>query len=185
MVERYVVSDENDGTVTYEIERRGNGEVRVRREGSDRWHTAQLEAVGDSGLFLLLFDHRPVELYIEGRGPHSATVTIGRHNLRYDVERWRPSLVRRPEARRRPAGVVDVTAPMTGTVVELLCTLGQAVTRGQVLLVIESMKMNNELRAPAAGEVVAIEVAPGQRVATGTVLVRIREPGSEGGDGSH
>ncbi|GBD23351.1 2-oxoglutarate carboxylase large subunit [bacterium HR29] len=173
-MEKYVVSDGNGGTATYEVERLAGGEVRVRREGSETWHVAQLEAVGDSGLFLLLLDHRPVELYIQGRGRNGAVVTIGRHNLNYEVERWRPSLLRRQEGRRRPKGAAEVTAPMTGTIVEVLCAVGEHVGQGQVLLVMESMKMNNEIRAPAAGEVTAVEVAPGQRVTAGQVMLRIR-----------
>ncbi len=175
-MEKYVVSDGNGGTVAYEVERLPGGEVRVRREGSVTWHVAQLEAVGDSGLFLLLLDHRPVELYIQGRGRNGAVVTIGRHNLKYEVERWRPSLLKRHEGHRRPKGTAEVTAPMTGTIVEVLCVVGDRVEQGQVLLVMESMKMNNEIRAPAAGEVTSVEVGPGQRVTAGQVMVRIRPP---------
>jgi len=178
-VEKYVVSDGNGSAATYEIERLPGGEVRVRREGSDTWHTAQLEAVGNSGLFLLLLDHRPVELYIQERGRNGAVVTIGRHNLKYEVERWRPSLLRRQESRRRPKGLLEVTAPMTGTIVEVGCAVGDRVEQGQVLLVMESMKMNNEIRAPASGEVSAVEVAPGQRVNAGQVMVRIRAAGAD------
>lgn len=184
-MEKYVVSDGNGNATAYEVERLTNGEVRIRQEGRDEWHVAQLEAVGDSGLFLLLLDHRPVELYIEGRGQKGAMITIGRHNLRYEVDRWRPSLLRRAAGRARSTGTVDVRAPMTGMIVDVLCAPGERVEQGQVLLIMESMKMNNEIRAPAAGELTAVEIAAGQRVSAGALMVRIRVDSGGEGEGGH
>jgi biotin carboxyl carrier protein len=62
---------------------------------------------------------------------------------------------------------------MTGSIVEVRCTPGLAVQQGDVLLVIESMKMNNELRSPAAGVVEQVPVEPGQRVTAGQLLVAL------------
>ena len=55
-------------------------------------------------------------------------------------------------------------APMTGSGVEVRCEVGQAVTEGDVLRVIESMKMNNEFRAPVTGTVETVAVKAAQRV---------------------
>jgi biotin carboxyl carrier protein len=63
---------------------------------------------------------------------------------------------------------------MTGSIVELRCAEGDRVERGQVVLVIESMKMNNELRSPADGVVETIGVAAGQRVKANDLLVALR-----------
>jgi biotin carboxyl carrier protein len=70
--------------------------------------------------------------------------------------------------------MVRVIAPMTGSIVEVRCDAGQAVARGDVLLVIESMKMNNELRSPAAGVVDQVPIVPGQKVSANDLLVAIR-----------
>jgi biotin carboxyl carrier protein len=62
---------------------------------------------------------------------------------------------------------------MTGSIVEVRCAPGDAVSAGDVLLVIESMKMNNELRSPAAGTIDATPVSAGQRVNAGDLLVAV------------
>jgi biotin carboxyl carrier protein len=63
---------------------------------------------------------------------------------------------------------------MTGSIVEVRCVPGDAVEQGEVLLVIESMKMNNELRSPATGTVEAVPVEPGQKVDANELLVSLR-----------
>jgi biotin carboxyl carrier protein len=66
-------------------------------------------------------------------------------------------------------------APLTGVVVEMRVSPGDRVNRGDVLLVVEAMKMLNELTARVSGELSAVHVDAGQRVEIGTVLVEIRE----------
>lgn len=70
--------------------------------------------------------------------------------------------------------VVQIKAPLTGSIVDILVAEGDAVSKGQVVAVIESMKMNNELRAPRDGTVEQIHVAKGDRVERNTPLVTIR-----------
>ena len=170
MDEKYLIrDDEND--IAYEVNR-DDGVLQVRRGGAEEWKTVQLEKVGDSGLYLLMVDNRPTELYLERRRG-GAIVTLGRHIWDYDVERWRPS----SGGRKVDAGVSGskrVVAPMTGSIVEVRCAAGDSVVAGQVLLVIESMKMNNELRSPTDGTVESVPVIPGQRVSAGALLVAIK-----------
>ncbi len=161
-----------DEVVTLEL-RRENGVTEVRREGAPAWRVAQLERVGDSGLYLLMLDNKPTELYLERRRG-GAIVTIGRHVLDYDVNAWRPGLEQQIRSRATPSGLVRINAPMTGSVVEVRCVPGAVVETGDVLLVIESMKMNNELRAPANGTVEQVPVAAGQRIKAGDLLVSLQ-----------
>lgn len=72
-----------------------------------------------------------------------------------------------------PAGPVRVTAPMPGRVLRVLVQPGAPVVRRQPLLVIEAMKMENELRAPQAGTVLEVRAAEGTPVDAGMVLVVI------------
>ena len=62
------------------------------------------------------------------------------------------------------AGEFNLKAPMPGLVVSIPVQQDEHVTKGQVLLILESMKMQNELRAPRAGKVVRIRVKPGDTV---------------------
>jgi len=71
------------------------------------------------------------------------------------------------------AGETAVNAPMPGKIVKLVAAEGQAVKAGDVLLILEAMKMQNEITAPAAGTVKAFNVAAGQSVKPGETLVII------------
>jgi len=60
---------------------------------------------------------------------------------------------------------------MPGSVVRVLCAEGDIVEAGQVLVVLEAMKMEHAVRSPTAGTVVAVRVTASQQVETGAVLV--------------
>lgn len=169
MAEKYLIHD-NEVESEFEIERGDDG-IRVRRTGTEEWKAVELLPIGSSQLYLLMVDSHPTELYLERRRG-GAIVTIGRHTFDYDVERWRPQAAGRA-GRQQAGGPRRITAPMTGSIVEVRCEPGQAVQSGDVLLVIESMKMNNELRSPAAGVVEQVPVKPGQRVNAGDLLVAL------------
>lgn len=69
-----------------------------------------------------------------------------------------------------PAGAQTVTSPMPGTILSVNVKAGDAVKAGQVLMVLEAMKMENEIMAPAAGKVASVNVDKGSSVESGTVL---------------
>lgn len=69
-----------------------------------------------------------------------------------------------------PAGGEAIKAPMPGTILKVNVSNGQAVKKGDVLFVLEAMKMENEIMAPCDGTVSAVGVANGASVENGTVL---------------
>ena len=69
-----------------------------------------------------------------------------------------------------PAGGEAINAPMPGTILAVNVTAGQAVKKGDVLMVLEAMKMENEIMAPADGTVASVNVNAGASVEAGTVL---------------
>ena len=72
-----------------------------------------------------------------------------------------------------PAGAGTITAPMSGTIFKMLANVGDTVKNGQVIVVLEAMKMENEIFAPCDGTVKEVRVAQGAAVAPGDVLVVI------------
>jgi biotin carboxyl carrier protein len=123
-----------------------------------------------AGTFSLLIDHATAEVSVVARGEDYAVTIDGRtHRLRLLDER---------RARRRAAGAGkeggrELRAAMPGKVVAVLAPAGTAVERGQGVLVIEAMKMENEIGAPRAGTVAEVLVRPGQAVEAGELLARI------------
>jgi biotin carboxyl carrier protein len=80
---------------------------------------------------------------------------------------------RRGEDAAHAGGPTLVRAVMPGKVVALLATVGQEVESGQGLLIVEAMKMENEITAPRAGRVTAIHVKQGEPVESGATLLTL------------
>ncbi len=68
----------------------------------------------------------------------------------------------------------NICAPMPGTVLAVSVSSGQSVKKGDVLCVLEAMKMENEIYAPRDGEVAAVSVSKGESVESGKVLVVLK-----------
>ena len=79
-----------------------------------------------------------------------------------------------------PPGMVEVVAPLQGTVVEIEIALGAAVRRGETLLVMEAMKMQHEVPAPTSGILRQILVAPGDPLWEGAALAWLEPTADEG-----
>jgi biotin carboxyl carrier protein len=92
---------------------------------------------------------------------------------RYVVELRDPRRWSRAGSDIEAEGPQEIVAPMPGKIVKLLVTEGQEVDRGQGLLVIEAMKMQNELRAPRAGRIERVYMEEGRGVETGVRLMRL------------
>ena len=80
---------------------------------------------------------------------------------------------RRPGVESRGEGRQSLLAPMPGKVVRILCAAGRDVSTGQGVIVVEAMKMQNEIKAANAGKVIEIRVVVGETVEAGQVLAVI------------
>ena len=116
--------------------------------------------------------HRVVVQRRQGRGRYSLWVD----GYRFDVEALdeRTRQIRDVAAASAlPSGPAPIVAPMPGLVVRVRVAVGDRVEAGQGVVVMEAMKMENELRATAAGVVKSIEVTAGTAVEKGTLLVEL------------
>ncbi len=72
-----------------------------------------------------------------------------------------------------PAGGTVITCPMPGTIIDIKVSVGDSVAEGQMLVIFEAMKMENEIVAPCAGTVASINVNKGDSVNSGSVLLSL------------
>lgn len=79
-----------------------------------------------------------------------------------------------PKAAAPAAGAEVVSSPMPGTIMSIAVKAGQAVKKGDVLVVLEAMKMENEIMAPRDATVAAVHVNKGDSVESGTSLVSLQ-----------
>ncbi len=82
-----------------------------------------------------------------------------------------PAAASTPAPAAAPAGAETVKSPMPGTILAVNVTAGQSVKKGDVLVVLEAMKMENEIQAARDGVVASVAVTKGATVETGAVLV--------------
>jgi biotin carboxyl carrier protein len=124
----------------------------------------------EPGVYSILIDGRSYEARVE-EGPSALVVVID--GRRFEIEARDPRRFSRKSGRGGADGIQPVAAPMPGKVVRVLVAVGDEVAAGQGLLVVEAMKMQNELKAPRAGKVLSLHAGPGATVAAGESLATI------------
>lgn len=163
-----------------------------RAEVDDRTHRVDLRQAGESlvlriddesrevdgrplpdGSYSLLIDGRSYVARVATQGDVYTVSIAGRQAQIRVVDEHRTRRLERKRA--EPAGGGEVRAMLSGTVVEVLVSVGDRIEPNQGLLVIEAMKMENEVKSPVAGEVKMVAVSAGQTVSTGQLLVVIGE----------
>jgi biotin carboxyl carrier protein len=85
----------------------------------------------------------------------------------------KPAAAPKASAPAAPAGATKVTAPMPGTILQIKVSQGQSVKKGDVICVLEAMKMENDIPAPCDGVVASINVQKGASVNAGDVIASI------------
>jgi len=129
------------------------------------------------GVYSFLLNGKSYEAFVSKRpgdapglsSPYLIVVGLRRYLVELrDPRRWR-----RTGSSLEAEGPQEIVAPMPGKIVKVLVTEGQEVSRDQGLLVIEAMKMQNELRAPRAGRIDRVYTREGRGVEAGARMVRL------------
>jgi len=165
-------------TVDFDVTRDGE-QILVSREGVT-W-TATVEQSGAT--YRVTVDGKDYELTREGdepRGRGGDTLVLERGGASYEVKYAGRKGAKAAGGAEELASDGAVFPLMPGTIMEVNVAVGDTVHEGDVLLVLEAMKMQNEIPAPMAGTVAEVGVKPGQNVDRKTMMVRI-DPEAPGG----
>jgi biotin carboxyl carrier protein len=137
-----------------------------------RVHTATLRVIPGTPLRQLLLDGRPTTLAVESLGQGRWALAPGGERREVEVLDERTVHIRSlTSSGDRPAVSQVLKAPMPGLVLRVEATPGQRVAAGAGLVVLEAMKMENELKASAAAVVRSVRVQAGEAVEKGQILI--------------
>lgn len=143
---------------------------------NDETYNIDFRILPISGLASLLLNNQSLEAVVEERDNHWEVLTKGEL---YNVSVLDERTFRLAQARGTDlgdSGETTVKAPMPGLIIKVLVEEGEVVESGAQVVILESMKMENELRAPRGGVVTAVKTTAGASVEKDQVLVVIGDP---------
>jgi biotin carboxyl carrier protein len=130
---------------------------------------AQVE-MPEPGVYSILVEGRSYDAFVS-ESPAGLVVSIDGH--RFEVAVRDPRQWSRKGAGQDGEGLQTIVSPMPGKVVRVLAAAGDEVQPGQGIVVVEAMKMQNEMKADRAGRVLAVPAREGATVAAGEVLATV------------
>jgi biotin carboxyl carrier protein len=154
-------------TVEVEVERRADGSYSVR--GPDG-QVAQVASLGRNGRMNTLLVAGQVLEVLATDGEAEVKLALDRFSVHARSERDH-AVARAGSSEAQSSR--EIVAPMPGRIVRIACAPGDAVAKGAPLVVIEAMKMQNELCAKADSVVRAVRIAAGDTVDRGAVLIEL------------
>jgi biotin carboxyl carrier protein len=138
-----------------------------RRQGGAAIERQYSAAPASDGTRSILIDGRSYAVAILGAGEVSVDGRV------FHVDVFDPRELRGRRATADSSGPQAIVAPMPGRVIRVLVDPRQEVAAGEGLIVVEAMKMQNEMKAPRAGRVAAVKTVAGATVSAGDVLLVI------------
>ncbi len=149
----------------------------VNRDGEvtldDKTRTLDFKAIDEAGLYSIILDNQSFEALVEEQDGEYRILIDGVLYTVSVVDERTSRLASAAGAFAPASGEISVKSPMPGLIVAVSVNEGDVVEKGQVVVILESMKMENELKSPKAGTVHSIKVAPRQAVELGQILVVI------------
>jgi len=139
------------------------------RLGQDAERGAEVQ-VPEPGVYSVLMGGRSYDARVE---EHPNRLVIALQGYRFEVAVRDPRRLSHGDARRGRQAIESIASPMPGRVVRVLVAPGDAVETGQGLVVVEAMKMQNEMKSPRAGRVLSVAAREGATVTAGEVLATV------------
>jgi len=157
---------------TFELDfQEEDGVLKVEVEGEKI--ALDLRQVSQPSLYSLLINNKSYDVLVEPRG-EEFDVLIGAEMFHLKVQdEWARRLANIQRKNQSETGELAIKAPMPGAVVSVEVNPGDEVRKGQGLVILSAMKMENEIKSPRAGRVKSVEVQTGQTVEQGRTLVVI------------
>ena len=148
-------------------------ETIVMAEVDGRRYRLELSDLGD-GEYLLIGTNTVYNCRVAHNHQHSDDLEVSLRGSNYTLKITDPKRLRSAQSgAEHNQGTARIVAPMPGKVVRILVEPGMTVEAGSGILVVEAMKMQNEMKAPKAGHVVSIDTEVGSTVNAGDVLAVI------------
>lgn len=132
-----------------------------------------IEAVGDQPLFSLILDNQSFEAFVDESDEGWRVLLRGDHyDIKVEDERA-ARLAKSAGGAVAQGGDFNLKSPMPGLIVSVPVTEGQPVKKGDILVILESMKMQNELKCPREGVVSRLKVKGGDTVEQNQILLTV------------
>jgi acetyl/propionyl-CoA carboxylase alpha subunit len=138
--------------------------------GAGKVRDAQVE-IAEPGVYSVLLDGRSYDVYVEEAPGGGLVVDLNGYHFEIGVRD--PRAWSRNAAGAGASAVQSILSPMPGKVVRVLVAEGDEVVKGQAIVVVEAMKMQNELKANRAGKLLSLRAKEGATVAAGELLATI------------
>jgi len=153
----------------YEIDIDQENQITV----NDHHYKVDVEFLSESGVLSLLLDNQSIEAIVEQREDSWEVLIQGELYTVMVQDERAFRLAKERGTSFDVSGDAIIKSPMPGLIIEVSVEVGQRVEKGEKIVVLESMKMENELRSPREGLVTLISTGPGDSVEKGQALVTI------------
>jgi acetyl/propionyl-CoA carboxylase alpha subunit len=166
---KYLVSEKGREPVAVSLRESGEGVYEITLDG----RTVHVDAVRSGPtVYSIIEDGQQFEAMVDEKGAHGFDVLVAGRIFHLESLDERTQLLAQT-ASAAPTGPQAIAAEMPGKVVKIAVAPGDAVREGQGVVILEAMKMENEIPSPIAGTVKEIPVSEGQTVEAGALLFTV------------
>ncbi len=169
---KYEVSEKRGETKTVDLVEKSEHEYQVTIDDC----TVQVDAAkSGKTIYSIIEDGKQFEVIVDESGPHGFDIVVAGQLFHLQAFDERSKLLT-ASAKPVTTGPQRVESEMPGKVVKISVSVGESVVEGSGVVILEAMKMENEIKSPIVGVVTEIAVAEGQTVESGALLFVVTPP---------